>query len=96
MQSTRDCSGNWALELGYRTESSVAPLPKMCTILVSAEELAHNKESGSPSAVREGRSARAILIPPEDVKENLEIKTRIVSLDPHPQQPAAKYELGGL
>ena len=42
----------------------------VCVIVVLAEELAHNKEPGSASAKRVDGSARAILIPPEVVKES--------------------------
>jgi hypothetical protein len=70
MHSTQDYSGNWALELGYPTRSSIAPIPKTLAILVIAEELAHIKESGSRSAKRADRSTRASVTPIEVVKES--------------------------
>src|SRR5438094_922673 len=68
-RSTQDCSGNWAHELRPCPKSSALPIPEMYTILVSAEELAHNKESGSRSAKRADGSARATMIAPEVGKE---------------------------
>ena len=70
VRSTQDWSGNSAHELETVTRSSIAPIPEMWTILVLAEELAHNKESGSRSAKRADGSARAATIAPEDVRES--------------------------
>src|SRR2546426_2900461 len=94
-ESTQDCSGNWALELGYTTRSSTAPIPKMWTILVSCR--------GTRSQQRVwfwiGKASRSFGSGHHDLargrERKLKIKTIMVLLDPYQQHRAAGSKLVG-
>ena len=87
--------GHWAQVPETPSKSSDSHKPQPSTILVSAEELAHVKESGSLSAVRAGSSTRAIVISPGVVKAKLSAKTRVVSVELNRKHLATVFRLEG-
>jgi len=94
-QSTQDCSGNWAHELGPRIRSSVSPILKMCTLVVSCRRT----RSEQRVWFYVGKASRPFGSghndPAREKEGMLRMKTRIVNLDPHPQSSEAGFLLEG-
>jgi hypothetical protein len=94
-ESTHDCSGDWALELRYWTGSSVAPLPKTCAILVSCRRTRSQQRVWFCLGNASRSFGSGHIDPARGRERKLRVKTRIVSLDPHPRHLAAGFKLVG-
>ena len=93
--STSDCSGDSAGELESRTRGSVAPIPKTGSILVSCRRTRSQQRVWFYLGNASRPFGSGHNDPAREREGMLRMKTRIVALDPHPQLPAAGFEVEG-